>query len=193
MQTRVAFVVALMVSGAAWADAQSLADVARAEQARRDEMRQPAKVYTNDTLKPDFSRPSPAPAEPAAGTSTAADAVPAATSDTGTADAAAAPAAPAAPAHDQQYWAGRITEARSQLERSRAFGAALQNRIDMLWTDFVNRDNPVERSGIEEQRVKALAELERVKKDIEDQTKAISTIEDEARREGVPAGWLRPS
>jgi len=79
------------------------------------------------------------------------------------------------------------------VERSRAFASALQNRIDMLWTDFVNRDNPVERAGIEQERTKALAELERVKQEIEDQTKAIAAIEEEARREGVPAGWLRPS
>ncbi|MDH4066142.1 MAG: hypothetical protein OEW19_17205, partial [Acidobacteriota bacterium] len=101
--------------------------------------------------------------------------------------------APEAPARDQAYWAGRISEARSQLERSRAFGTALQNRIDMLWIDFVNRDNPVERSGIEQERVKALAELDRITKEIEAQTQAIADVEDEARRAGVPPGWLRPS
>jgi hypothetical protein len=84
-----------------------------------------------------------------------------------------------------------MAEARAQLDRSRTFATALQNRIDALWTDFVNRDNPVERSAIEQDRIKALAELERVKKEIEAQIKAISDIEDEARREGVPAGWLR--
>jgi hypothetical protein len=58
-------------------------------------------------------------------------------------------------------------------------------------TDFVNRDNPVERAAIEQDRIKALAELDRVKKEIESQTKAIAAIEDEARRAGVPSGWLR--
>ncbi len=94
---------------------------------------------------------------------------------------------------DQAYWSGRIGEARSQLERNRAFATALQNRIDMLWTDFVNRDNPVERSAIERDRNSALAELDRVKKEIEDQTRVIAAIEEEGRRAGVPAAWLRPS
>jgi Ser-tRNA(Ala) deacylase AlaX len=94
---------------------------------------------------------------------------------------------------DQAYWSGRIGEARSQLERNRAFSTALQNRIDMLWTDFVNRDNPVERSAIERDRNSALAELDRLKKEMDEQTKGIAAIEEEARRAGVPAAWLRPS
>ena len=63
----------------------------------------------------------------------------------------------------------------------------------MLWTDFVNRDNPVERSAIERDRNTALAELDRLKKEIDEQTKAIAAIEEEGRRAGVPAAWLRPS
>jgi len=63
----------------------------------------------------------------------------------------------------------------------------------MLWTDFVNRDNPVERSAIEKDRNDALAELARLKKDIEDGTAAVAAIEEEGRRAGVPAAWLRPS
>jgi len=34
-------------------------------------------------------------------------------------------------------------------------------------------------------------ELERLKKEIQQQTKAIADIEEEARRAGVPPGWLR--
>src|SRR5450756_2400479 len=40
-------------------------------------------------------------------------------------------------------------------------------------------------------RQKALAELERVKTEIEKLTKQIADIEEEARRAGVPPGWLR--
>jgi hypothetical protein len=61
----------------------------------------------------------------------------------------------------------------------------------MLWTDFVNRGDPVQQRAIEQERNKALAELERLKKEIDENQKAVAVIEDEARREGVPAGWLR--
>ena len=69
---------------------------------------------------------------------------------------------------------------------------SLQSRINALTTDFVNRDDPAQRAKIEADRKAALAELERVKKELDEQTKAITAIEDEARRAGVPAGWLRP-
>ncbi len=191
MTHRAVLVAALLIIPAGWAAAQSLADVARAEASRRKAQEQEAKVYTNDDLKSDFTRPA-GPATPATP-----DAAPAAGKSGTTAPpagGAAAPATSAAPAsqqRDQAYWSGRMTEARSQLERSRTFATALQSRIDALMTDFVNRDNPVERAAIEQDRIKALAELDRVKKEIEAQTKAIADIEDEARRAGVPSGWLR--
>jgi hypothetical protein len=58
-------------------------------------------------------------------------------------------------------------------------------------TDFINRDDPAQKAKLETDRKAALAELERVKKEMNDQTKAIAAIEEEARRAGVPAGWLR--
>lgn len=183
MKSRALFVVALLAFNCGWVQAQSLADVARAEEARRQDVAKAKKVYTNNDLKPDSSRPAPPPA--AAGAAKPDTAKPAA--------APAASGAAPAEARDQAYWSGRIGEARSQLERNRAFATALQNRIDMLWTDFVNRDNPVERSAIERDRNTALAELDRLKKEMDEQVKGVAAIEEEARRAGVPAAWLRPS
>ena len=84
-----------------------------------------------------------------------------------------------------------MKEARDKLTRSQLFADSLQTRINSLTTDFVNRDDPAQRAKIETDRQAALAELEKVKKDIEEQGKAIKAIEDEARRAGVPPGWLR--
>jgi hypothetical protein len=180
------FVVALLTIGPSLVAAQTLAEVARAEEARRKTVPKATKVYTNDDLKTDFTAPTPpaadaaaVPAPPPAGTPSAA------TSGNATPDASAS-----AP-HDQAWWSARMNAARSLLDRTKMFGDALQSRIAALNTDFVNRDDPAQRSVIEQDRNKAVAELDRVKKDIEDQTKAITDIEDEARRAGVPAGWLR--
>jgi hypothetical protein len=85
----------------------------------------------------------------------------------------------------------RSSAARAALERSKMFQDALQSRINALKTDFVNRDDPAQRAQLELERQRALAELERVKKEIADQTKAITDIEEEARKAGVPPGWLR--
>ena len=57
--------------------------------------------------------------------------------------------------------------------------------------DFVNRDDPVQRNKIESDRQKAIDELERLKKNIEQDRREIDDLEEEARRAGVPPGWLR--
>ena len=179
---------ALVVTCASLASAQSsatrpLAEVAKAEEARRKDVRKPAKVLTNNDLKPDISRGIAAPSAESAPTTTA----------NATPGAPAAAAKPdAAGAKDQAYWAGRMKDARDKLQRSQMFADSLQTRINSLTTDFVNRDDPAQKAKIESDRKAALAELERVKKEMTDQTKAIAAIEDEARRAGVPAGWLRP-
>lgn len=178
----------MTVFAPALASAQTLADVARAEEARRKSVTAPAKVYTNSDLTVDPSAPppsaAPAPATPAA------PATPGATDAPGNAT-PAAPAQPEVGGHDQAWWKQRITTAQTNLDRAKMFADALQSRINALNTDFVNRDDPAQRSVIEQDRNKALAELERVKKDVDAANKAIADIEDEARRAGVPPGWLR--
>lgn len=176
----------LMAALPAAASAQSLAEVARAEQARRKEQPKPAKVYTNDSVKTDITPSTAAVAGPVA--------APAAAPAVAT-DAAPVPADAAAPAaderRDQAYWRGRVGAAREQLERSRTFADALQTRINALSADFANRDDPAQQRLISQNRTKAVAELDRVQREIASHTTAITAIEDEARKAGVPPGWLR--
>jgi hypothetical protein len=84
-----------------------------------------------------------------------------------------------------------MKDARDGLARSQTFAEALQSRINALSTDFVNRDDPAQRAVIETDRQKAIAELERVRKEIAQFQTSIADIEEEARRAGVPPGWLR--
>lgn len=162
--------------------AQSLAEVARAEEARRKTTRKAAKVYTNGDLQPDPRSAQPLPAAPA-GLS------PVPPADMPAAEPAAEP--PPDPQRDEQYWRTRMTAAREQLERSQLFAEALQSRVNALTTDFVNRDDPAQQTVIGADRDKALAELDRVQGEIRDLTRGIAEIEEEARRAGVPPGWLR--
>jgi hypothetical protein len=166
----------------------SLVDVAKAEEARRKNVRKPAKVYTNGDLKPDNGtvRPAPTPPVASAASANATPGVPVVNLPGGS-----DPAAPK-PAGDQAYWSEKISSARAALERSKVLADALQSRINALTTDFVNRDDPAQRAVIENDRKTALAELERTRKEIDANQKAITAIEDEARRAGVPSGWLRP-
>lgn len=197
MKRVIAIIPLAVIAFAALVSAQSnpnapnrpLAEVARQEEARRQAVRKPAKVYTNSSLRPDFSGGGNPPSitTPVSGNSSPSNVTPGVPSVNlpgGT--------APPPPSQDQAYWAGRIKDARDAVTRSQMFLDSLQSRINALQTDFVNRDDPAQRAKIETDRKAALAEFERVKKELDENTKKITAIEDEARRAGVPAGWLRP-
>jgi hypothetical protein len=164
--------------------AQGLATIAKKEEERRKSVKSGGKVYTNDTLKPDIT--------PSSVSMTPSNGSPAAPSgQVPSVNLPAGETPPPGEAKDEAHWRSRIGAARSALERSRIFGDALQSRINALTTDFVNRSDPAQRAQIELERQRATAELDRVKKEIAEQTKAITDIEEEARKAGVPPGWLR--
>ncbi len=182
---------------AARASAQSLADVAKKEEERRKEV-QAGKVYTNDDLKPGLQPTGPSPA--AAGADAAVGKDPDGAKDAKdpkdardakdpkeSKDSAKDSGGP----KDQKYWADRHKAIAEQIDRDTGYADAMQARINALTTDFVNRDDPAQRVQIERDRQRAVAELERLRKQIQDGRKALADLEEEARRAGVPAGWLR--
>ena len=161
--------------------AQSLGDVAKQEEARRKAVKA-GKVYTNDSVQPDPGSTAPPPATPAS-------AVPASPSGAQGAKPEENPAED--PKKTEKYWRERVAAARDGLQRAKTFEEALQSRINALSADFTSRDDPAQRSVIASDRQKALAELERVKKEIADFEKQLKDLEEEARKAGVPPGWLR--
>jgi hypothetical protein len=162
--------------------AQGLADVAKKEQERRKTVKKPTKTYTNSDLK---------------------EIPPATTQASSQNDTKPAPEAAAAnkdkkdtdkdkdPAKDKAYWGGRMKQLQTQLDRDKTYADALQARINQLTADFVNRDDPAQRGAIARDKQKAIDELTRLKQSIDNDKKAISDLEEEARRAGVPPGWLR--
>lgn len=166
------------------AGAQSLAEVARKEAARRQSVKAPAKVITNENLK--VVAPAAPPVTPA---DPAAQAPPAGTPP---ADAAAEkPPEPPDPTKDPEYWRTRMADARQAADRHAFLLESVQSRINALTTDFYARDDPYQRAQIELARNKALAELERMTKVQAELEQKIADIEEEARRANVPPGWLR--
>lgn len=168
---------------------QSLADVARAEEARRKGVKTPAKVYTNDDLNGGGAE-----------SGAAAPATPPPTAEPSTSKPASATAKPETqkpapaddkPKQDEKHWKDRMNTIRTALARNKILLEALQSRVNALNTDFANRDDPAQRSTIEENRRTALAEMERVNRETEKLNKAMSDLSEEARRANVPAGWLR--
>ena len=176
-------VAALILFAAATASAQSLADVARQEEARRKGVAGAGKVYTNEALQPE---PPPSPGSVPAATPAAASPPVAAGGDK-----PADPAAPGAMPKTEAEWKKRIADERDALSRAQIFAEALQSRINVLSADFVNVDDPAKRDVVAAERQKALSELDRVKTEIQGHQKKITDIQTEARKAGVPAGWVR--
>jgi hypothetical protein len=168
--------------------AQSLADVARKEEARRKALKEHARVITNKDLGAGATVTAVTPQEtPKAA---AAQPPPKAAAAGAEPDAAQAPAAKG-PVKDQAYWAKRMAGLRDALDRDQILVDALQSRINALTADFTARDDPAQRAIIEQDRLKALAKFNELKHQIEADKKAIDDLEEEARRAGVPPGWLR--
>jgi hypothetical protein len=167
-----------LTAGASSGFAQSLADVARKEEARRQAIKEPAKTWTNkdlgaggDVVVP----PTPAPDASSSSSTTSESTDPKSKE----------------PVRDQAYWSGKMKGLRANLDRDETLLAALESRINALNTDFVNRDDPAQRSQVEINRKKALAEQASLKQQVDADKKAISDLEEEARRANAPAGWLR--
>ena len=190
LTSHVLTVLVLVSSAAADATAQSLVEVARQERLRREVLARrigpdaaPPRVYTDADLVysgrltmrvDDHERD--AGAEPGA--------------------AATEPATPDAPAEvaadgDEERWRNRMAEARQALEEAERRAAELQTRVNRLWADFTARDDPAQRAALEQDRVAALDELEQTEAEADELARAITGLRDEARRAGIPPGWLR--
>jgi hypothetical protein len=189
----VVFAIAVGFFSAAVASGQTLGEVAKKEAERRKGQSQGGKVYTNKDLPASAQKPatpSPAATSTEAPAQTATDPVAAATQQKAD-DAKTATDKPQGEQKDQAYWKGRMAAAREELRRSEMFAEALQTRVNALNKDFNSRDNPAQRSAIGADRTEALNELTRVKQDVERGKKQIADIEEEARKAGVPPGWVR--
>ena len=169
--------------------AQPLAEIARQEKLRREALATKAaaenvspKVYTNADLRggsrlTTSAAETPRPAASPAGT----DATP---------QGQDAPETAEAPM-DEEGWRTRITAVLQARDRAQLMFAALQNRVDGLWAEFTGRDDPAQRSVIEQERIEALEELDRTSEEIRQLDQDVRDIQEEARRAGVPPGWLR--
>ncbi|HUF48438.1 MAG TPA: hypothetical protein VMM93_11530 [Vicinamibacterales bacterium] len=92
---------------------------------------------------------------------------------------------------DEAWWRGRMTAAQNSLERNQVLAEAMQSRINALQTDVVNLDDPAQQAQSRLSLGRALGELERLQKAIEAGRQEIARIQDEARRQRVPPGWIR--
>lgn len=190
-----------LLPGVGSAQTPPLGEVARKEQERRRDA-PPAigKVYTNKDLppaKPEAAGPRPDASGvlPSAAKGNQSGAVTPTPDDDkadnrGKDDTLASGSNPAV-GNDEAEWRQRVTAAREELRRSQMFAEALQTRSRSLARDSMSRDDPAARAHLRQDRAEVTDELARVTQDIERAKKQIADLEEEARKAGVPAGWLR--
>jgi hypothetical protein len=175
------------LSFAASASGQTLAEVARAAEAARKNAadRPPAPVYTNDDLKP----VPPGTAPPSEATSAAP--APASAPDRPDAPSASPADSLGSEPKGEAYWRDRMRPLRERLDRTRALADDTKRRADALRRSadrcfqlgVVCKDY-TDSLQLSEEHKALVAEVARAERDV-------TALQEEARRAGVPPGWLR--
>ena len=175
----------------AWIQSQpvSLADAANREALRRQLTPKSVRSLTNDDVNGLPRRPLPS--APATEDTDAAAKAAATAGGAAAAAAGAAAAGPGGEVRDEAWWRGHLSDARAALDRDLVLAEALQSSINGLTSDWSARDDPAQRQQLFDRRARVVSELDRMKEQIEMDRKVISALEEAARRENVPAGWLR--
>jgi hypothetical protein len=184
-------VVSTLLSGPA-ASAQSLAEVAKQEAERRGTLANTGKVYTNNDLTPDFTRP-PAPApEPTTGALDASSAQERTLASTDATDGEPSPAdqegvtppdeQQAQPANDkgEEYWRGRAELIRARLAAQNAQIEALRQRM-AAFTD----------GSADPERAIAAAAFAKAQTDLVALNQEWLRFENQARERKIPDAWIR--
>jgi hypothetical protein len=166
-----------------------LADVARREALRRQLTPKPTRSLTN--LDVASLPPRPLPTVPAPPVEVAIPGTASSAAEAPKKEEASKKEGESAETHDEAWWRGRMTAARASLERNQLLFDALQSRINSLTADASARDDPAQRALLYEQRTRALAELDAMRELINSDKKAIEQIQEDVRKQGVPAGWIR--
>lgn len=92
----------------------------------------------------------------------------------------------------KEDWKAMISSARGAVSNLESRIVSLQSQASKLANDFYAWDDPAYRDGvIKPAWDRALASLEEAKNTLPDAKQRVSDIEEEARKAGVPPGWLR--
>ena len=186
-------VVTVAIFSSVWANAQTIADIARQERAKR-QAGQKSVVITNETLgiKPSDGTEVKQDTEPKAEGTPAATASPAAP---GAAVSAPAPApAQAQPAQtearDEKWWRAKYEEARTEVRRAENQAAVAQLELNSANRDFLTRSYDPDGRGpaAVAAATKRLAETNAA---VAAARAKVAGLDEELRRAGAPAGWAR--
>ena len=169
-------VAGVLVAGVAVSSAQSLADVARTEEARSQKIAKPSKVYTDEDVQK-YAPATPG-AQAAATTVTALDA-----NGKPMGQQAAAEGLPA----DEAGWRARLQNARDGMDRNKLLLGALEQQ----GRSAARRAGTPEGEEPSDDGSTRAAEIKRLKAEMDAFRATLANADEDARKAGVPPGWVR--
>jgi hypothetical protein len=92
---------------------------------------------------------------------------------------------------DEAWWRQQAEALSRRRHRLAEQQRALQNRIDMLTAEVAGRDDPYQRTVLEDDRRRSIEELDALERDRAELDRAVTAFEESARRQAVPAAWIR--
>jgi hypothetical protein len=93
----------------------------------------------------------------------------------------------------EAHWRQRAKDQRAAIRAAEELVKRLEDRVDALRNDRapISMMDPAREQTRQNELAKALQDLEAARKALADARKTLDDLEDEARRKGVPPGWLR--
>jgi hypothetical protein len=178
----------LMLFFTGWGMAQeskekpSLVDLSRQAKSRKAEGK-PVRVITNEDLKRLQNAPVSTSSSSVKATEgeEASEAVPAETAGTATED----------QGPDVEFWKSAFAEARLNLKNAVNRGLVMQLKMNNLRNAFYREDDGTTQARIQAELAQTLEQLEANKQDVEEARDTLKTVEEEARKAGLPPGTIR--
>jgi hypothetical protein len=155
----------------------SLVDVAKKEKERREKTK-PTKTFTNQDIQ-DFKTKNNLTDEKKEGETEEQVAEDATTDNTDSVE-------------NEEAWHQKYQQSQDKIKAAEDKINTLQSEINELTRAFyAEADGVAQRPLIESERNDRLNSLDKAKKELEDAKQAAEDLQDEARRAGVPPGWVR--
>ena len=92
---------------------------------------------------------------------------------------------------DKKWWASRKKKLEEKIASLKKRIEELQKKVNALTTGFLIEQRPMAHKRLKEELEKTKGELEKAKKELEKARKELDKLYEQARKAGIPPGWLR--
>jgi hypothetical protein len=170
-----------------FAEDSPLVQAAKREKERREKLKQPAKVLTNQDIQKFKEKQGDTAESTQTQESTPADGtIPA---DQTAADQNKGKKEKGA-WDDEEYWRSRSADASRAVEEAQKKVDDIQNDVDTLWRAQTAVDDGQQKQLVTSQRGEKMSDLEKAKADLQAAQQAQQALQEEARKAGAPPGWV---